>query len=358
MTPFLIYVGTYTGPKSKGIYRLRMDSASGALTGVELAAEMTNPSFVAVHPSRRFLYAVGETGGAGGKGGVAAFAMSAETGKLDALNQQSTGGAGPCHLTVDREGRNVLATNYGSGSVCVLPVGADGRLSAASSVIQHQGSGPDPKRQAGPHAHSVNLDAAARFALVCDLGLDKVFVYRYDAAGGKLAPNDLPSASVAPGAGPRHISLHPTLPIVYVINEMSSTVTAFEYDAARGALRERQTVPTLPGDFKEASSTAEVRVHPSGRFLYGSNRGHDSIAIFAIDPRTGDLTARGYQSTLGREPRHFAIDPTGAHLVAANQNSDTLVVFRIDPETGALTPAGIAAQVPAPVCVTFVPPGR
>ena len=356
MSTFLIFVGTYTGPKSKGIDRLRMDPATGALTAAEVAAELTHPSFLAVHPSRRFLYAVGEMETAAGKGGaVSAFALSSETGRLDPLNQQSTGGAGPCHLTVDREGRNVLVANYRSGSVSVLPIGADGRLAAPSEVIQHEGRGLDPKRQAGPHAHSVNLDPAGRFALVCDLGIDKVMVYRLHAAGGRLVPSDPPSVSAAPGAGPRHLAWHPSLDIAYVINELNATVTVYEYDAERGALGERQTISTLPAGFAGTNLAAEVRVSLSGRFLYGSNRGHDSIAVFAIDPRTGDLTARGHQSAQIREPRHFNIDPTGNWLVSANQHSDNLVVFRINAETGELSPTGISADVPTPICVTFVP---
>jgi 6-phosphogluconolactonase len=356
----LVYVGTYTGPKSKGIYVLRMDRASGALTAPEVAAEVANPSFLAVHPSRRFLYAVGEVGSFAGRksGAVSAFAILPESGKLRLLNQQPSGGTGPCHLTVDRSGKNVLVANYGSGSVCVLPLGEDGRLAEPSEVIQHKGSGPDPKRQEGPHAHSINLDPAGRFAFAADLGLDKVLVYRFDAAKGSLAPNEPPAASVAPGAGPRHLAFHPTGRFAYVINEMASTITAFACDADRGILKEIQTVSTLPAGFGGNSSTAEVQVHPSGRFLYGSNRGHDSIAIFAIDAETGKLAATGHQPTQGRSPRNFGIDPGGTYLLAANQGSDTVVVFRIDPKTGELSPAGIKAQVASPVCVKFVPAAR
>jgi len=352
MKNLAVYVGTYTKSKSRGIYSLRMDLATGSLTPPELAAEAKNPSFLAVHPTGRFLYAVAENWGTGGAevGSIAAYAISPE-GRLSPLNRQPSGGRGPCHLTVDREGRNVLVANYGSGQVAVLPVGADGRLTEPSSVIQHAGRGPDPKRQEGPHAHSINLDPAGRFAFACDLGLDKVMVYRFDSAGGRLAPHDPPAACVAPGAGPRHLSFHPSGRFAYVINEMASTVTAFAYDAEGGALRELQTVPALPAGWRGQNTTAEVRVHPSGRFLYGSNRGHDSIAVFTIDARTGRLAAAGHQPTLGREPRHFAIDPAGVWLLAANQNSDSLVVFRIDPETGGLMPTGIAVEVPSPVCV-------
>ncbi len=352
-----VYVGTYTGSKSKGIYTLRMNLGTGALTAPELAAEATNPTFLALHPSRRFLYAVGEIGNFAGKrsGAVSAFAIDPESGKLTPLTQQPSGGAGPCHVSVDKAGKNLLVANYSGGSVAVLPLGEDGRLAEPSEFIQHKGTGPNPRRQEGPHAHSINLDPAGRFAFACDLGLDKVLVYRFDPAQGKLAPNDPPAASVAPGAGPRHLAFHPNGRFAYVINEMASTVTAFAYDAARGILTEIQSLSALPAGFTGENTTAEVQVHPSGRFLYGSNRGHDSIAIFAIDAETGKLTAAGHQSTRGRNPRHFGIDPAGAYLVAANQDSASLVVFRIDPKTGGLDPTGITAEVPNPVCVKFLP---
>ena len=350
-----VYVGTYTGPKSKGIYMLRLDMATGALGAPEVAGETTNPSFLAIHPTRRFLYAVSEVWGPAGKaGGVSAFAVAPDTGLLTPLNKQATGGAGPCYVAVDKEGRNVLAANYGSGSVCALPIGQDGRLAEATAVIQHKGSGPNPKRQSGPHAHSINPDPTGRFALAADLGLDKILIYKFDAAKGTLEPNDPPSASVAPGAGPRHLAFHPSGRFAYVINEMGGTVTALSWDGARGTLTELQTVSTLPADFRGENTTAEVQVHPSGRFLYGSNRGHDSIAVFAIAD-DGRLKALGHQPTQGRNPRNFGIDPTGTWLLAANQNSDSIVVFRIDPATGVLAPAGVTASVPSPVCVKFVP---
>ena len=352
-----VYVGTYTGARSKGIYQLRLDLASGSLTAPEVAGEMANPSFLAIHPGRRFLYAVSEVRGPAGRtdGSVVAFAVAPDTGSLTLLNRQPSGGAGPCHVSVDKEGRNALAANYGSGSVCVLPIGEDGRLAEATAVIQHEGSGPDPRRQKGPHAHSIHLDPAGRFALAADLGLDKILVYRFDPARGALAANDPAAASVAPGGGPRHLAFHPNGRFVFVINEMGCTVTAFGYDARRGALSEVQTASTLPADYRGANSTAEVQVHPGGRFLYGSNRGHDSIAVFAVNGETGVLTPLGHQSTMGKTPRNFGIDPTGTFLLAANQNSDTLVVFRIDPQTGSLRPTGAVADVPSPVCVKFMP---
>ena len=347
-----VYIGTYTNSaKSKGIYQMRLDLATGALSEPELAGETTNPSFLAIHPTRKFLYAVSEAGGK--DAALSAFAVAPETGKLTFLNKQSVRGSGPCYVSVDKTGRAAMAANYGSGSICAMPIGSDGLLAEATAFIQHAGSGPNAGRQKGPHAHCIDLSPDNRFALVCDLGLDKIFVYRLDAAKATLTPNDPPSASVAPGAGPRHVAFHPSGKFVYVINEMASTVTAFTYDAARGAMTEFQTVPALPAEFDGRSSTAEIEVHPSGKFLYGSNRGHDSIAIFAVAD-DGKLKPLGHQSTLGKTPRGFGIDPTGAWLVAGNQGSDNVVVFKIDAATGLLKPAGATASVGAPVCVKFM----
>jgi 6-phosphogluconolactonase len=352
-----VYVGTYTSGDSKGIYRLQLDLATGALTPEGEPTPTVNPSFLARHPSGRFLYAVNETGEsrADKSGGVSAFAVDGASGALTLLNQQPSGGPAPCHLWVDTEGRHLLVANYWDGSVSVLPIGADGRLGPASARIQHQGKGANPERQEGPHAHSVTLDPANRFAFVADLGTDKLAVYRYDGAKGTLTPHDPAAVSLAPGSGPRHFTFHPGGRHAYLINELLSTVTAFDYDAAAGKLTERQTVPTLPSGVAAASNTtAEVVVHPNGKLLYGSNRGHDSLAIFAIDPATGKLTAAGHQPTLGKEPRNFAIDPTGTFLLAANQNSDSVVVFRIDPASGRLDPVGPPTRVPAPVCLRMV----
>jgi 6-phosphogluconolactonase len=351
-----VYIGTYTGAKSKGIYVLELDLATGALSAPVLAAQTANPSFLAIHPSRRFLYAVGELDNFKGKkgGAVTAFAIDAKTGKLTQLNQQSSGGAGPCHLVVDAKGKNVLVANYGGGSVAVLPIDADGKVREASSFIQHKGSSVDKGRQEGPHGHSINLDAANRFAVAADLGLDKVLVYKFDADKGTLTPNTPPSASVAPGSGPRHFAFQPNGRHAYVINEMKSTVTAFDYDAEKGVLKPIQTLSTLPRPVK-GNSTAEVQVHPSGKFVYGSNRGHNSIAIFTVDSKTGQLTAAGHQATGGKTPRNFGIDPTGKWLLAANQDSDTITVFRIDAKTGKLEPTEHKAEVGKPVCVKMIP---
>ena len=352
----MVYVGTYTESGSQGIYAYRLYLSSGALTPIGLAAVSPNPSFLAVHPGRRLLYAVNEVDQFDNRksGAVSAFKIDAENGKLSLLNQQASGGGGPCHLSVDKTGKYVLVANYGGGSVSVLPIQEGGSLGKATAFIQHSGSSVDPERQKGPHAHSINLDALNRFAVAADLGLDKLLVYRFDAAKGTLAPNDPPFATVKPGSGPRHFAFHPQGKFAYVINEMSSTITAFSYDAEHGVLKELQTVTTLPKNFSGENSTAEVQVHPSGKFLYGSNRGHDSIAVFKIDGEKGILQPIQIQSTLGKEPRNFGIDPSGSFLLAANQNSGNIIVFRIDPKTGRLEATGNSTEVNSPVCVKFV----
>ncbi|MGH7201919.1 MAG: lactonase family protein [Planctomycetaceae bacterium] len=351
-----VYFGTYTrGGASRGIYLSELDLATGKLTDPQLAAEAVNPSFLALHPSGRFLYAVGEISEVGGRknsGGVTAFAVDPETGALKQLNQQLSQGAGPCHLVVDQQGKNVLLANYGGGSVAVLPIEADGRLKEASGFVQHEGSSVNPRRQSEPHAHSINLDSSGKRAFAADLGLDKILIYRFDAETGSLEPNDPAFAKLNPGDGPRHFAFHPSGRFAYTNGEMTSTVTAFAYDAETGALETLQTLSTLPEEV-EGNSTAEVQVHPSGKFLYVSNRGHDSLAIFRIDESTGKLTAAGHQKTGGKTPRNFGIDPTGRYVVAANQATDNVVVFRVDTETGRLTPTGSEIKVPMPVCVKF-----
>jgi len=355
---YLVYFGTYTSAKSHGIYVSRFASGTGRLSAAELAAETPHPSFLAVHPSRRFLYAVGEIAGREGRraGGVNAFALDRRTGRLAALNQQPSGGLGPCHVEVDKTGRCLLVANYGSGSVAALPIGKDGRLGAPVCTRQHTGSSVHPQRQAGPHAHCVNVNPANRFALVCDLGLDRVLVYRLDPKHGTLLPNDPPSAAVRPGAGPRHLAFRRDGRFVFVVNELASTLSAFAFDPRRGALAEVETVSTLPAGFAGTNNTcAEVAVHPNGRFVYASNRGHDSIVTFAVDPASGRLGYVAHQATGGRTPRHFALDPTGKWLLAENQASDSVVVFRLDTKSGRLLPTGQAVSVPSPVCAVFVP---
>jgi len=354
---FLVYFGTYTGAKSKGIYVSKFDTATGKLTDPELAAETKSPSFLAVHPNQQLLYAVGEISSFEGKpaGAVSAYSIAAKTGKLNLLNQRPSGGLGPCHLALDSAGACVLTANYGSGSVALLPVQKDGSLGETASTIQHAGSSANPQRQAGPHAHFITTDAGSRHALVCDLGLDKVLIYRLTEKNTKLVPNDPPSASVAPGAGPRHLALSPGGKFAYVINEMGSSITTFAYDERRGAMAELQTISTLPEKFEGNNSCAEIAVHPTGKFVFGSNRGHNSIAVFAVDKKSGKLTLVEHQSTQGKVPRHFAIDPTGRWLLAENQDSDSVVVFSIDEKSGRLKPTGQKVEVPAPVCSVFVP---
>ena len=357
MGEYLVYIGTYTMQKtSKGIYVYRFDSATGKLTSLGLAADTVNPSFLAVHPNRRFLYAVNEISSYEGQksGGVSAFAIDRGTGKLTFLNEVASRGADPCYVAVDNTAKYVLVANYTGGSVAVFPVLDDGRLGEASSFVQHTGHGVNPQRQEGPHAHSINLSPDNRFAIAADLGLDQLLVYRFDPTHGTLAPNNPPFAKINPGAGPRHFTFHPSGKFAYVINEMGSTVTAFSYDAAGGVLRALQTISTLPKAFAGNNDDAEVQAHPSGKFLYGSNRGHDSIAVFAIDAGRGTLTPVEHVPTQGETPRNFRIDPTGSYLFAANQDSDNIVVFRIDPKTGRLTPTGQTLEVPSPVCVKFV----
>jgi 6-phosphogluconolactonase len=348
-----VFIGTYTAGDSKGIYRADLDLTTGEMSQPQLAATAKNPSFLALHPGGRFLYAVNEVGDGTKAGMVSAFALDPMTGKLDPLNDQPSRGGGPCYLTVDRSGKNLLVANYGGGSVASLPIGSDGRLSPASAFIQHTGKSINRQRQEAPHVHSVNLDPNGRFAIVADLGLDKVFVYRFNADKGTLMPNDRPFAAVTAGSGPRHFAFHPSGRFGYLINEIYSTVTAFDYDATGGVLREIQTISTLPQP-QSGNSTAEVQVHPSGKFLYGSNRGHDSLAIFSIDQNSGRLTTVGHQPTGGKTPRNFGIGPNGTFLLAANQSSNNVVVFRIDQQTGRLTPTGHSIDVDSPVCVKFV----
>ena len=353
---YWVYIGTYTGKDgSKGIYRFDLDPATGKLTNKALAAESPSPSYLAFHPDGRFLYSVNEVPGQK-SGAVSAFAIDPKTGALAFLNQESTVGGGPCHLFVDKEGKHVLAANYGSGSTVVLPIDDKGRVGEHTDFVQHSGKSVDPGRQEGPHAHCVVLDAANRYALVCDLGLDKVLIYRYDAEKGKITPNDPAAANLAPGSGPRHLAFTPDGQFAYVVNELSSTITGFRYDADHGALKEIQTLSTRPkGADAKGNSCAEVVVHPSGKFVFGTNRGHDSVATFAIDPKTGDMKYVGEQGEGIKTPRGFGVDPTGTWAVVANQDSDSILVFHIDPKSGELTPTGVRVEVGKPVDVKFLP---
>jgi 6-phosphogluconolactonase len=355
---YLFYVGTYTedGTKSKGIYAYRYDAATSEITPLGLAAETTNPSFVAPHPNGRFLYAVNELGNYKGpnSGGVSAFSIDRATGKLTFLNEVASRGADPCYVTVDKAGKYVLVANYTGGSVAVFPVLADGKLGEASAFMQHTGKGTNPERQEGPHAHSIDLSADNRFAMVDDLGLDELLIYKFDSAKGSLTPNDPPYTKIDAGSGPRHFVLRPDGKFAYVISEIGHTVTVLSNDASTGKLQVLQTITTLPKDFSGRNDDAEIAVHPSGKFLYASNRGDDSIAIYAIDQSKGTLTPVGIVPTGGKEPRSFEIDPAGTLLFAENQKSDNIVVFKIDPKTGQLTPTGKVLEVASPVSLKFV----
>jgi 6-phosphogluconolactonase len=350
-----VYVGTYTDGTSKGIYRTTLDLATGAAAAPVLAGEAKNPSFLALHPSGRFLYAVSEVDDFGGasSGGVLAFAIEAKTGALALLNQQPSQGAAPCHLVVDKTGKNVLVANYSGGNVALLRIAADGRLEPASVVRAHEGSGPNASRQQKPHAHGIYLDPAERFAFSPDLGADRVFVYRFDAARGTLEPHG--AAAVPPGSGPRHLAFHPSGRFAYAINELTSTVTVFGYDAAKGELSPLETVKTLPEGFTGTSYTAEIEVSKDGRFVYGSNRGHDSLVVFKVDPASGRLTLAGHVPVGGSWPRHFTLEPSGRVLLAGHQRGGSVGFFALDAQTGMPAPLGKTVAVDKPACLLPVP---
>jgi 6-phosphogluconolactonase len=356
VSELLVYVGTYTSGKSEGIYLYKLNLTSGELTRAGTTKGVVNPSFLTLAPNRRYLYAVNEVDDFAGRksGAVSAFAVDQKTGELRLLNQQASLGANPCYVEVDASGKFVLIANYTGGNVAVFPIHSDGSLGESADTKQYQGSSVNRERQEGPHAHCIRLDPTNRFAYSCDLGTDKIMIFRFDARSGKLLPGEPPWVQVKPGAGPRHLAFHQSGRYVFTLNEMHSTVTAFARDPEKGTLRELQTVATLPKDFGGANTGADIHVSPTGRFLYSSNRGHDSIAIFKIDPRNGALTAIGHEPTRGMTPRNFAIDPSGAFLLVANQKSGNIVGFRLDERTGRLSATGQVVQVPSPVCLKFI----
>ncbi len=348
-----VYVGAYTEPpqgKAEGIAVFRFDPDSGAMNPVQVVGGVANPSFLALDARRRRLYAVNELS----EGTVSAFARDPATGMLAELNRELAHGADPCYISLAAGDRYALVANYTGGTVAVLPIAADGRLEPATSVIRYQGSGIRPEQE-GPHPHMVALDADGRHVLVTDLGVDRLYVYRLDTATGQLVPNEAGAASVAadPGAGPRHFAFAPGGRRLYVINELASTLTVSTYDGERGEAQPVQTISTLPDGFAGENSCAHVAVSPDGRFVYGSNRGHDSIAIWAIDDERGEVTLVGHEPTRGRTPRGFGIDPTGSWLLVANQDSDAIVTFRRDRESGTLTASGEVDVTPSPVAVVF-----
>ena len=356
----LIFIGTYT-PKdgaSRGIYAVRLDSTTGALSAPVLAAETSNPTFLALRPDGRVLYALtdGQTGGA-----VNAYTLDAPTGALTLLNQQPSGGGGLAHLSPDATGRTLIAVSYGDGYVVSFPLGADGRIGAHLPLIPHHGPlGPNTARQEKSHAHSVTLSPDNRFAFVADLGLDRVFSYRLNAATAALTPNDPAFIATAPGTGPRHSKFSADGRFFYVLDELDGTVTVCTYDAARGAGTPIQRISTLPAGFKitDPDRAAEIRIHPNGKFLYASNRGaFDSLAVFAVNA-DGTLQLVEILPSGGSHPRNFALSPDGAWLICANRDSNNLVVFKVDPATGRLTATGHTVTVPQAVCVLFAPTGR
>jgi len=347
----LVYIGTYTSQGSEGIYACEFDPATGALDGLRPMARTANPTYLCFHPERPYLYAANEVSDAMGKSGaVSAYAIGRE-GALTRLNQQPSHGTSPCYVSVGGAGRYVLVANYSSGTVAVLPIEAGGALGEATDVVQHEGSGADPRRQEGPHAHCIVPDPGDRFVLSCDLGTDRVMIYRLDAAAGSLLPAAAPYALLAPGSGPRHIAFHPNGRWAYVINELGNTMTAFTYQADTGRLDEIGSVSTLPAGYAETTYCADVHVAPSGRYVYGSNRGHDSIVILRVDEATGMVTPVGWEPTQGSFPRNFFLSPDGTWLLAANQKGDSVVSYRVDVATGLLEPTGHTLRVSMPVCL-------
>jgi 6-phosphogluconolactonase len=350
---YLAFVGTYTTKTtSKGIYAFRYDAKAGRLTPIGVAAETQDPSFVVAHPSGKYLYAVNE---AGKSSMVSAFALDAHSGKLTLLNQLPSLGEDPCYISLDKLGKYVLVANYTSGNVVVFPILAGGRLGEHTALVQDAGTlGPNKERQEGPHAHWIETTADNRFVLSVDLGIDEILIYKFDATKGTLSPNDPAFVKLAGGTGPRHLTFAPSKKNVYTVDELNSTVTVFSFTADKAALTALQTISTVPDGTTGRNDTAEIAVHPSGKFLYASNRGHDTIALFKIDASSGKLTAAGEFSIEGKEPRDFVIDPSGRFLFSADQLSDKVVIFKINLATGELTLTGQSVEVPSPVDIAFI----
>jgi 6-phosphogluconolactonase len=355
-TDTLAYVGTFTKGQAKGIYVFRLTSGTGddaqnvTLAPLGLAAETPNPAFLEIDPRRRVVFAANDLHEFEGKpsGAISAFKVDPATGKLSLLNQRASQGAAPCHMVLDRDRRNLLVANCIGGSVAVLPVAADGKLGPASQVVQHPGT--------KPHTHGVTLSPDNRFAYACDMGLDRILAYQFDAQKGKLTPAATATIAVKAGTGPRHLVFRPDGKFAYVVGSKSSTVMVFAHDGKTGGLRNLQTVSTLPPWFEGENSAAELAVHPTDNYLFATNRGHNSVALFAIDPDKGTLTYTDEQGSGGKTPRHFALDAPAKHLAVANQDSDNVLVCRIDEGSGRLKPSGVLATVPSPVCVKFLPP--
>jgi len=354
---YYLYVGTYTMDPRAGLHVYRLDAASGDLQSVGMASGSDNPSYLVVHPNERYLYAVNEVGDFddAGSGAISAYAVNPIDGQLSLINKASSQGSGPCYVSLDGRGRYALLANYSGGSVAVLRLQDDGSLGEATDSTHHRGKSVHPQRQEAPHPHCIVLDPDDGYALVPDLGLDRIVIYRFDTAKGEITGCPTAVTKAKPGAGPRHLVFHPSGRFVYVINELNSSITAYSYQSQKGILTELETVPTIPPDFHGTNTGADIHVHPSGRFLYGSNRGHDSLVIFRIHEHTGKLTYLGHQATLGKTPRNFTISPCGRFLLVANQDSGTIVLFKLDGETGELTPGDVIVEVPRPVCIKMMP---
>jgi 6-phosphogluconolactonase len=346
-----VYFGTYTkNSPSDGIYHAQFQSEKGKLSTPEIAAKISNPSFVVIHPNGKYLYSVIE----GNPGKVAAFAIDQKSKKLKFLNQAPSGGKVPCHVSITKNGKILLVANYSSGSLASIPINDDGTLQEPASIIFHKGSSIAGRRQRGAHTHSINLSPDQRFVYVADLGIDKIMIYRLNPDTGKLTENTPASLAIKPGAGPRHFTFHPNGKFAYVINELDNTLIILKYTSETGALTKIQTISTLPQGFKGKSYTAEVRVHPNGKFIYGSNRGHDSIVTYKISPNSGILTLIGFQKEGISNPRHFNIDPSGKFCLVANQNSNNVGVFSIDQKNGMLKPPHQTVSIGKPVCIKFL----
>jgi 6-phosphogluconolactonase len=352
---YFVYVASQTPDASKGIYAYRFSPKTGRLTSIGRVAELAGASFLATDPHHRVLYVASEAGETPGSSGfLSSYAIDRGSGALKLLNKAEMAG-GPCHLSVDKTGTILFVANYGNGTVASFALNADGSIGKQTGFDQHTGKGPNPQRQEGPHAHAAVLSPDSRFLFVPDLGLDQIKIYRVDPAKATFTPNNPSFASVNPGLGPRHLVFAPGGKFAYVVCEMGSSVVAFAYDPGKGSLTPVQTISTLPADFKGIDSSAEVDISPSGRFLYASNRGNDSITVFAVDPNGGTLTKLSVVPTQGKVPRNFALDPTGKYLLAANQKSNTLVAFAVDQTTGLPRPTGQVLDVEEPLCVLFVP---
>ncbi|MGA0557211.1 lactonase family protein [Larkinella sp. VNQ87] len=345
----IMYVGTYSTRGSEGIYVLEFDRAKGTLTQIQTISNAKSPSFLAIHPTGQYLYSVNEA--AANSGGVSSYAIEPKTGKLTMLNKESSHGRGPCHIAVDQTGKLAFVSNYGGGTFTVLPIKADGSFGPATDTLKYEGKGPNAQRQEKPHIHSATVSPNNRFVYVCDLGTDKIYIYEFDLATGKVKPAATPFASVSPGSGPRHLAIHPNGKYLYAVEELTSTVAVFALNSKTGALTLLQdNVKTLPDDFTDKNTSADIHTDPNGKFLYQSNRGYNALAMLSI-ANDGKVTLLGQQPTEGKTPRNFLIDPKGEYVFAANQDTDNIVVYKLDNKTGKLTPTGTQVNVPSPVCL-------